>query len=263
MITVSTTDYFRGGLDIRIPDRGRRQPNRLRCRPPARRRTVPPTEVDSEPSGNGQSRRLNGGWLLVDPNRTLGASFGRPGQAADAPPATRSPSRSENASRSPASTRGSSQSGAGTHTPAAAPNRQDPTQNRQEPSRRREGRAAIRFSPKGSVGGKGGVPVQEADRLRLSTAVGTAQDPKSWHDREFLYARTAAGLRPTFRLHDLRHHGVSELIDPGREHLARLAGRRSRSRRYHTQGLRRLLDRELAEAATESDPLWSVAVDGR
>lgn len=97
----------------------------------------------------------------------------------------------------------------------------------------------------------------------FSSAVGTPESPKLWHDREFLHAREQAGLRDTLRLHDLRHAAVSQLIAQGATIVlvSKVAGHASPDMTLRVYA--HLFDRELAEAAVKFDPLRDVSVDGR
>jgi integrase len=97
----------------------------------------------------------------------------------------------------------------------------------------------------------------------FATVVGTAHDPKGWHDQEFLYARKQARLRDTLRLHDLRHAAVSQLVAQGANVLlvARVAGHSTPDLTLRVYS--HLLERDLAEAAVKYDPLRDVMVDGR
>ena len=103
------------------------------------------------------------------------------------------------------------------------------------------------------------------DRV-FPNAVGTAENPKVWHDREFLYARAQAELRDTLRLHDLRHAAVSQLISQGASILlvARVAGHSTPDLTLRVYS--HLLERDLAEGRRQVRPAprrggrW--AVDG-
>ncbi len=101
------------------------------------------------------------------------------------------------------------------------------------------------------------------DDLVFPTAVGTPEDPKGWHDREYLHARKTAGLRDTLRLHDLRHHAVSVLVSQGANIVlvSKVAGHATPDLTLRVYS--HLFDRDLAEAAVKFDPLRDVVVDGR
>lgn len=95
------------------------------------------------------------------------------------------------------------------------------------------------------------------------TAVGTAENPQAWANREFYFARRQAKLRETFRLHDLRHYAVSRLIEQGANVMlvSRIAGHAKPSVTLDVYA--HLLEERIEEAAVRYDPLGRREVDGR
>lgn len=100
---------------------------------------------------------------------------------------------------------------------------------------------------------KAASPYKRPDDLCFPAFDGKPQAQASW--REFLGARSRAGLRETLRLHDLRHYAVSRLIEQGASVLlvAKIAGHAQPSVTLDVYA--HLFREGLADAAERFDPL--------
>ncbi len=97
-----------------------------------------------------------------------------------------------------------------------------------------------------------------ADDFVFPDKLGGPESPNGWLKREFYPALKQAGV-PRFRLHDLRHFAVSQLIAQGANvlELARVAGHADPS---VTLGVySHLMASGLAQAADLYDPLRTLA----